>query len=68
MRLFLDRLRTAWNTVRDNEHAQLLLTGPLPLWMQDVFEKEATRIGVPVGDVIFQALRNEAKYLLAEAT
>ena len=60
MRLF-ERLRTAWNTLRDANQAQLLLTGPLPLWMQETFEREARLQGVDIGVYLFVVLREEAK-------
>ncbi len=58
---FRDRLRAAWNTLWDTEQAELLLTGPLPLWMQDAFEREAEAQCVPVGDVIYRVLSSAAK-------
>ncbi len=58
---FRDRVRAAWNTLWDTEQAELLLTGPLPLWMQDAFEREADAQCVPVGDVIYRVLSSAAK-------
>ena len=56
-----DRLAIAWSTLRDSENAPLLLEGPLPLWMQDVFETMAQQQGTDVGEVIFNILRDAAK-------
>lgn len=60
MASLLERLRTAWNTLFDKEGKQLLLQGPLPLWMQERFEQEAERQGTDVGTIIFHALKDAA--------
>jgi uncharacterized protein YbjT (DUF2867 family) len=60
----LDRIRTAWNTLTDANDKRLLLTGPLPLWMQDVFERAAEETGLPVSAVIFSALDHAARALI----
>ena len=63
----LDRIRVAWNTLTDASNKQLLLHGPLPLWMEETFEREASRQGVGVGEVIFSALRAEAEAIIRDA-
>jgi hypothetical protein len=61
-----DRLRTVWNTLTDEPNARLLLTGPLPLWMQEAFEREAERQGVGVGTIIFAELRAAAQAMIED--
>lgn len=62
-----ERLATAWHTLTDAEQSELLVKGPLPLWMQNAFEMEAERRGKPVGAVIYDALDDAARNLIEEA-
>ncbi len=60
----IDRLKCAWHTLTDRDDADLLLSGPLPLWMRTAFEKEAHLQNKDVGEIIFDALRGRARSLV----
>lgn len=61
---FRVRLLTALNTLFDHNQARIILSGPLPLWMQIAFEQEAERIGVPVSEIVYDVLFHAARQIL----
>lgn len=70
-----ERLERAWRALIDEPRdvagiagrADIILSGPLPQWMHKIYLAKAREMQRPLADVIYVALRVQAKQLIADA-